>query len=105
MCISDWSSYGCSSDLAGALPASRVGKLGMIDDDPELVIGEVDRALVFVSGPARIWTDQDDPFDAPRLGGLNLTRVEKGTQDARDPLDLALLAPEDRKSTRLNSSH
>ena len=66
----------------------------MVDDDPELVIGEVDRALVFLPGSARIWTDEDDPFDPPELWGLNLIGIEEGTEDPRDPLDLVLLAPD-----------
>ena len=38
----------------------------MVDDDPELVIGKVDRPTVFVPRSPRVGTDQDDAVDLER---------------------------------------
>src|SRR3546814_6842556 len=83
-------------DRAGALPAAFFLEERMIDDDPELIVGEVDRLLVLVPACPRIGTDQDDPSNPSRLGRLHRVGIEAGADDARDPFD--------RMSTRLNSS-
>src|SRR3546814_18899554 len=81
-----------ADDVAGALPAAFVGEQRVIDDDPELVIGKVDRPRVFVPGSPSVGPDQDDAFDLARLWCSHLTWIEEGAQAARDPYDLALLA-------------
>src|SRR3546814_20767886 len=64
-------------------PTAFVREEGMIDDDPEFIIGKFDRPTIFVPRSPRVGTDEDDPLDPTRFGCMNL----------------------DRKSTRLNSSH
>src|SRR3546814_16639581 len=86
--------------VAGALPAAFVGEQRVIDDDPELVIGKVDRPRVFVPGSPRVGTDQDDAFDLARLWCSHLTWIEEGAQAARDPFDLALLAADEMADAR-----
>src|SRR3546814_9454725 len=47
-----------ADDVAGALPAAFVGEQRVIDDDPELVIGKVDRPRVFVPGSPRVRSEE-----------------------------------------------
>src|SRR3546814_2176377 len=84
MRISDWSSDVCSSDL----------------DDPKFVIGKVERSSVFVPRSPRIGTNEDNAFDLARLGCLHLIGIEETSQDAGDPLDLALLAANEMADAR-----
>src|SRR3546814_7639231 len=117
MRISDWSSDVCSSDLevqahratiaklavddiAGAGPAFRFLEQRMIDDDPELVIGKVDRLVVFIPTLPRIGADQDDPANLARLGCLHSIGIEAAAQYARDALDLLLLAADQMPDAR-----
>ena len=89
-----------TDDVAGALPAAFVGEQRMVDDNPEFVIGKVDRPAIFVPRSPRMGTDQDDAFYLARLGCLHLTWIEEASQDARDPFDLALLAPDEMADAR-----
>src|SRR3546814_5826224 len=85
MRISDWSSDVCSSDLQFLGSRQR--------DD---IIGESMISL----GMARA-----QPLDHRRVDRpVDLAQQLIGEQPAAHP-DLAMDAPEDRKSTRLNSSH
>src|SRR3546814_17701353 len=78
-------------DIAGAGPAFRFLEQRMIDDDPELVIGKVDRLVVFIPTLPRIGADQDDPANLARPGCLHSIEIEAGAQYTRDALDLLLL--------------
>src|SRR3546814_3929781 len=53
-------------DIAGAGPAFRFLEQRMIDDDPELVIGKVDRLVVFIP-------------TLPRIGDRKSTRLNSST--------------------------
>src|SRR3546814_19278926 len=72
----------------------------MIDDDPELVIGKVDRLVVFIPTLPRIGADQDDPANLARLGCLHSIGIEAGAQYTRDALDLLLLAADQMPDAR-----
>src|SRR3546814_9078244 len=72
----------------------------MIDDDPELVIGKVDRLVVFIPTLPRIGADQDDPANLARLGCLHSIGIEAGAQYTRDALDLLLLAADQLPDAR-----
>ena len=87
-------------DIARARPAFLFLEERMIDDDPEFIIGKVDRLPVFVPGSPCIGTDQDDPLDQSRLWRLNLRGIEQAAQDAGDTLDFALLAPDEMADAR-----
>src|SRR3546814_5705466 len=90
MRISDWSSDVCSSDLAGAAGFQR---RALVDRRLDQTLDLVELRLV------------DDGADMAALGHrvAHLRAVEHRLDDA-DRLALAVLV-EDRKSTRLNSSH
>src|SRR3546814_4504766 len=57
-------------DIAGAGPAFRFLEQRMIDDDPELVIGKVDRLVVFIPTLPRIGADQRSEEHTSELQSL-----------------------------------
>src|SRR3546814_949193 len=102
MRISDWSSDACSSDLP-AEADRRVTALAVINCAAEGVAGHVSGVEVqkwvdiFFVEPsiARDRTDTDEIY----VEVIGLTTTAGGNQQAQ------LIRREDRKSTRLNSSH
>src|SRR3546814_2217371 len=104
MRISDWSSDVCSSDLP--LDLGRVVEIGAggvemgeRDAEPVHALRAPGRqARILVADPARIAQDLRKPQVAPEIIVLILL------EDRRD-IGARGIGPEDRKSTRLNSSH
>src|SRR3546814_8108359 len=114
MRISDWSSDVCSSDLQ---PTPARLEADDIFAAPERKLAEPD-----LSGPLERLAQHDERFLGEIVGGhheiglfviehVDLVRVDELRQLERllrfelDRVDLVLVEQEDRKSTRLNSSH
>src|SRR3546814_7594721 len=108
MRISDWSSDVCSSDLGGLVE----------EDAPEVIAVRKDLVLVGQIGPARIHqVNARQPIllcdflgpqvllDGQRIVGSALDRGVVADNDAFGAGNAADAGNEDRKSTRLNSSH
>src|SRR3546814_7023445 len=93
MRISDWSSDVCSSDLGARIEKSKIHAA----PDADLGNGDLNRRFTTVSASAGA---SGQILDGWRIGA-NVTR------SARAPSAEELFAngPQDRKSTRLNSSH
>src|SRR3546814_6916446 len=97
MRISDWSSDVCSSDLLDELVAQfQVGDRGRLD--PALVEGGGVRRQEGGGRPVERFAQIE------REGPAGEQRAEIGLVFRRRGFEIALRA-EDRKSTRLNSSH
>src|SRR3546814_1216953 len=108
MRISDWSSDVCSSDLALAeridMLEARLHALGEISDDAR------SRTL---SATKSLSSQLTELQEATRSAAQEVTgmadvasgRIEATTQSARKAMEESRLDIEDRKSTRLNSSH
>src|SRR3546814_4427574 len=108
MRISDWSSDVCSSDLqrAGAGEVAAFLRLSILQRRHRLLLGDrrqVDReggalphGAVDEDVAAGLLHDAIDGGEAEAGAGADLLGREEGIEDAVD---------EDRKSTRLNSSH
>src|SRR3546814_1329299 len=105
MRISDWSSDVCSSDLLIVLIAGGRGVRGAEDEAPEQV-HHVDGAL----GVENLAAVGDVVFRAARLQRHIVAAEQAVGNDARRGVGwqadgIADAQREDRKSTRLNSSH
>src|SRR3546814_7187626 len=99
MRISDWSSDVCSSDLSRTLdvvdPCTGVAFTQVPDADA----ADVERAVAAAKAAFPAWRDL-----APGARGDVLRAMAAKVADNAEEL-CALLVQEDRKSTRLNSSH
>src|SRR3546814_1907752 len=100
MRISDWSSDVCSSDLA---PAQRLGAL--VQEVAGLPVGEVDAPVAIEADDAGRHAAQHRLDEAVAVVEL-FVRLQQGVLLARKLAGhLVEGARQDRKSTRLNSSH
>src|SRR3546814_3247257 len=122
MRISDWSSDVCSSDLLVSGPSGIAHRMRFIEQDHAFEVGArpfeyllKPRALVVALGPERrIGEEEDAARHADRLTerkGVERLDIDRKSAE-RAPVApgifekrRALRYPEDRKSTRLNSSH
>src|SRR3546814_1496532 len=100
MRISDWSSDVCSSDLIGGSALVLIPLVGLWTQRKPIAAGYVDRFLAEKGVTAR-YHIADLGFGRQRL--TNLVIGDPAHPDL--VADWVELSTEDRKSTRLNSSH
>src|SRR3546814_1001014 len=101
MRISDWSSDVCSSDLTQAFADAAQLKSGLLKQ--ALARGEKPKPVEIERAVTRILTDREIRSNLARLSAAG-AKVEYLACDVRDEASLGAVV-EDRKSTRLNSSH
>src|SRR3546814_8510591 len=122
MRISDWSSDVCSSDLEALVVSSGHSRLVVVGDGLDDVLGFIHaKDLLTVPSSARSRplplgrirqmlvlsgeTSLDDALLAMQAGRVHLAVVTDGSGSTAGIVTLEDVIEEDRKSTRLNSSH
>src|SRR3546814_4284493 len=103
MRISDWSSDVCSSDLLEKL--LQVGPLVGVQIDPGGDLGAADRTREGFQDRPGLLSDFAFPHQIPAHDTFGRLCGDPLVQDAVEAPAQKLVELEDRKSTRLNSSH